>query len=339
MPISQIYWFTHIIKKLLHSIISNRILFIFLFGLIVAILSCSQAKADCTVSGQNYGIYHYNSSNIMSLASINLTGTITCSRLIFPATNRRICMVANFNNRTSAVHGVSLPIQISGNVGGADNNGQPLTNNSWVGPDVTISSNNVLDYNFTISVPTQNTMIAYPVGTYNASATIFWDMQFNRLDCDMNTTSSLVNWDSGHMTINVSYTVPPFCQLNSTSAVNFGTISGIHPNIQYYDAIGAINSTCNLGTNYTIQLGNGNYYNAANAQRQMYNSNTKTYVPYSLYSNASRTMEWKANESISLNGLGVSQSSPVYGRLYNTSSLATIPSGSYRDSLVVTITY
>lgn len=313
-------------------------LLILVFGLLSFLFS-TEAKADCTVSGQNSGVYQYTSSNIASSAPITVTGTITCSPFIGTATNRRICMTASFNNRTSSVNGVSLPIQVSGQVGGAGSN-TGLTSNSWIGPAITVSSNSVLSYNFTISVPAQaNTLTAYPKGTYNASATIFWDMQTKTASCDKNTTSSFFNWDSGNMTINVSYTVPPFCQLNSTSAVNFGTIAGINPTVQYYDAVGAVNSTCNLGTSYTIQLGSGNNYDTANARRQMYNVAAKTYVPYFLYSDASRSIEWRPNESLSLDGLGISQSTPVYGRVFNSSSLATIAPGSYTDALIVTITY
>ncbi|MFX9366515.1 spore coat protein U domain-containing protein, partial [Acinetobacter baumannii] len=77
-----------------------------------------------------------------------------------------------------------------------------------------------------------------------------------------------------------NYVVPSFCQLDSTSNVDFGNISDIGTTSRDYTAQGAINATCNNGTPYSIYLGDGNN-RISGGFRRMTNGSSQ-YIPYQL---------------------------------------------------------
>lgn len=335
------HWLNFIIKNLKYI----RWFLLPLF-LIFICLSSAQVHAVCEVSGSQTGRYVYNSSNVTTDASVTMSGSITCYNsflglgiITAPYSQGRICVMASFNGVASTSDGKNLPFIVYGTVGGGGDQNS-MNENQWYGPAVTARSNNTINYNISLMVPGQaGGILASPVGTYTAFATIYWDMQASSRNCERRTASDYgANADSGNMQLTASYVVPKFCQLNSTSNVNFGTMPSIGTVGQVYDATGAISTTCNSGTSYSIALGLGSHYDSNLAMRRMYNTNSKEYIAYGLYSDAARTRQWNMNQDISLTGTGSAQNSMVYGRVPNIARTAVSP-GIYSDSVIVTVTY
>ena len=152
-------------------------------------------------------------------------------------------------------------------------------------------------------------------------------------------------WDSGDTLLTANFVVPSLCQLNSTSTVDFGNINDISITKRDYTAQGAVNATCNYGTPYSIYLGDGNN-RITGGFRRMINSNSE-FIPYQLYKDSNYSTVWDATGGVtnvggaggvSKTGSGIAQSTPVYGKIPQGTSIASRP-GSYSDSVVVTVTY
>lgn len=134
----------------------------------------------------------------------------------------------------------------------------------------------------------------------------------------------------------VSGTVVPTCSVSATP-LNFGAAipNPINSNV---DATSTITATCSTGAPYTITLGVGTGAGATYPARRM-TSGPNTLV-YSLYSDASRTVVWGngGGGSAAVNGAGsgVAQPITVFGRI---PSGQTVTTGSYSDTIVVTLTF
>lgn len=321
-------------------------------GLCIAMLYClaalisNQARADCTVSGTTSSSYTYTAANINDDATLNLSGTISCYTIFNNLDSMSyICFAVVFDGVTSAVDSTTLSYTLSGTLGGAGSS-SGLTTETVYGPVTTVASSDVLSYSFDFTVPGQSgTLVAYPVGSYVASATVYWQMQATSVSCSLATLLlGVVNYTSGSQTLTATYVVPEYCQIDSTSAVSFGSISESGQLSANQDAEGAINSTCNSGTAYTIYLDNGEHVSDSN--RQMYSSSTQEYFPYQLYQDSSRSTLWDetggtsatgGSGGVSGTGTGSSQETVIYGRI---ASGTTIPSaGTYTDTVISTLTY
>jgi hypothetical protein len=90
---------------------------IFLFYLVYAFFS--PAHAACTVSGTTNNTFTYTAANINSDATVNLSGTITCTTLGIPQVSAYMCMKTVFTGTTNSHNNVSLPYTVAGTVGGA----------------------------------------------------------------------------------------------------------------------------------------------------------------------------------------------------------------------------
>ncbi|MBF7683544.1 spore coat protein U domain-containing protein [Acinetobacter sp. B5B] len=319
---------------------------------LLALLLSHASYAVCSSSGSTSGTYNYTSSSIATNASVTMSGTIVCYTYSRPfwdilglfgtyneTSQARICVMASFDGTTSSNGGRSLPVVVYGTVGGGGNTSNML-DGVWYGPVTTSRSGNTITYNVSLMVPAQNqSLVAYPIGTYMASATIYWDMQSRSGTCDRNTTQDYsTNADSGSMTLTASYVIPKFCQVSTTANMNFGNVSGINVSRQNYDATGALSSTCNSGTAYSIQLGLGDHYSNSLGLRRMYNPASQEYLAYDLYADASRTRQWNTNQVVNLTGTGNAQTSTVYGRIPNIAQTAVSP-GTYSDTVIVTVSY
>lgn len=139
--------------------------------------------------------------------------------------------------------------------------------------------------------------------------------------------------------------IESFCQLDSTSNVDFGNISDIGTTSRDYTAQGAINATCNNGTPYSIYLGDGNN-RISGGFRRMTNGSSQ-YIPYQLYKDTAYSTVWDTTGGItavggsggvSKTGSGTSQISNVYGKIPQGTAISSTP-GNYSDSIVVTVTY
>ncbi len=311
-----------------------------LFYLIYAFFS--PAHAACTVSGTTNNTFTYTAANINSDATVNLSGTITCTNLGLPQISNFMCMKTVFTGTTNAINSVSLPYTVTATVGGAGSSTTNQTSNVWYGPVATVASNNIVSYSVNIKVPARTgSLIAYPQGTYTASVRLYWDMDLLGLSCG----DLLGGWDSGDTLLTANFVVPSLCQLNSTSTVDFGNINDISTTSRDYTAQGAVNTTCNFGTPYSIYLGDGNN-RIAGGFRRMTNSNNE-FIPYQLYKDSNYSTVWDATGGVtnvggtggvSKTGTGSAQTTTVYGKIPQGTAIASRP-GIYSDSVVVTVTY
>jgi len=311
-----------------------------LFYLVYAFFS--PAHAACTVSGTTNNTFIYTAANINSDATVNLSGTITCTNLGLPQISNFMCMKTVFTGTTNAINSVSLPYTVTATVGGAGSSSTNQTSNVWYGPVATIASNNIVSYSVNVKVPARTgSLIAYPKGTYTASVRLYWDMDLLGLSCG----DLIGGWDSGDTLLTANFVVPSLCQLNSTSTVDFGNINDISTTKRDYTAQGAVNSTCNYGTPYSIYLGDGNN-RISGGFRRMINANNE-YIPYQLYKDSNYSTVWDATGGVtnvggaggvSGTGTGSAQTTTVYGKIPQGTSIASTP-GSYSDSVVVTVTY
>lgn len=311
-----------------------------LFYLVYAFFS--PAHAACTVSGTTNSTFTYTAANINSDATINLSGTITCTNLGLPQISNFMCMKTVFTGATTANNSVTLPYTVTATVGGAGSSTTNQTSNVWYGPVATVASNNIVSYSVNVKVPARTgSLIAYPKGTYTASVRLYWDMDLLGLSCG----DLIGGWDSGDTLLTANFLVPSLCQLNSTSTVDFGNINDISTTKRDYTAQGAVNSTCNYGTPYSIYLGDGNN-RITGGFRRMTNGNNE-FIPYQLYKDSNYSTVWDATGGvtnvggaggISGTGTGSAQTTTVYGKIPQGTSIASRP-GSYSDSVVVTVTY
>lgn len=311
-----------------------------LFYLVYAFFS--PAHAACTVSGTTNSTFTYTAANINSDATVNLSGTITCTNLGLPQISNFMCMKTVFTGATTANNSVTLPYTVTATVGGAGSSTTNQTSNVWYGPVATVASNNIVSYSVNVKVPARTgSLIAYPKGTYTASVRLYWDMDLLGLSCG----DLIGGWDSGDALLTANFVVPSLCQLNSTSTVDFSNINDISTTKRDYTAQGAVNSTCNYGTPYSIYLGDGNN-RIPGGFRRMTNGNNE-YIPYQLYKDSNYSTVWDATGGVtnvggaggvSGTGTGSAQSIPVYGKIPQGTSIASTP-GNYSDSVVVTVTY
>lgn len=311
-----------------------------LFYLVYAFFS--PAHAACTVSGTTNNTFIYTAANINSDATVNLSGTITCTNLGLPQISNFMCMKTVFTGTTNAINSVSLPYTVTATVGGAGSSTTNQTSNVWYGPVPTVASNNIVSYSVNIKVPARTgSLIAYPQGTYTASVRLYWDMDLLGLSCG----DLLGGWDSGDTLLTANFVVPSLCQLNSTSTVDFGNINDIGMTKRDYTAQGAVNTTCNFGTPYSIYLGDGNN-RIAGGFRRMINSNNE-FISYQLYKDSNYSTVWDATGGVtnvggtggvSQTGTGSAQTTTVYGKIPQGTAIASRP-GVYSDSVVVTVTY
>lgn len=125
--------------------------------------------------------------------------------------------------------------------------------------------------------------------------------------------------------------VDPVCTLG-TQAVAFGPFSGTQ-----IDATGTITATCVNGTNYNVGLDAGTSAGATVTTRKM--TSGANVLPYSLYSDNSRTVNWGntvGTDTVAGVGTGSAQNLTVYARL----PAGTVPPpGVYSDTVQATITF
>lgn len=130
----------------------------------------------------------------------------------------------------------------------------------------------------------------------------------------------------------VSATVTGTCNV-TTSAVAFGNVdvtSGSN-----VDATGGISVTCTNGTAWAAAAGAGNGTGATVTARKMMSGTDL--LNYALFTDSGRTTNFGGANTISGTGTGSAQASTVYGRV--ASGQTTVPSGSYADSVTISLTY
>jgi len=132
----------------------------------------------------------------------------------------------------------------------------------------------------------------------------------------------------------VTATVSSSCAV-SAGNVAFGTYNP--GSLVNTDALATISVTCTLLTPYTLKLNEGaNAATAGDTSSRRMKANTADYLPYQLYSDALRTSPWDNSTGVSGTGTGLAAPHSVYGRI---SAGNNVPSGSYQDTITVTLSY
>lgn len=131
----------------------------------------------------------------------------------------------------------------------------------------------------------------------------------------------------------VSGTVTPSCTI-SASPMSFGSMESLATAV---DQTATITASCTNGTSYSVKLGLGTGSGVTDPEARKMTFNTNT-ISYGLYQNNARTTPWgnTASNDFDSTGTGSNQSLTVYGRI---GSQATPPTGTYTDTVVVTIEY
>ncbi|MDQ6868305.1 MAG: spore coat U domain-containing protein [Pseudomonadota bacterium] len=103
------------------------------------------------------------------------------------------------------------------------------------------------------------------------------------------------------------------------------------------DASTTILPTCTSGTPYNIGLDKG--VNGGSVTTRQMKAAGPALINYSVFRDAGRTMNWGqtiGTDTVAGTGTGSAQSVTVYGRI---AAQATPSTGTYNDTIVVTLTY
>ncbi|MDP2738275.1 MAG: spore coat U domain-containing protein [Pseudorhodobacter sp.] len=136
-------------------------------------------------------------------------------------------------------------------------------------------------------------------------------------------------------TFDVTITIADECQITSTQTLDFGSVGVLTANV---DAAATLEVTCTPSTAYDIGLDAGQGTGATTTARLMTSVATDT-VEYHMYQDASRSVNWGntiLTDTQASTGTGSTQSFTVYGRV---PVQTTPPTGTYTDTVTVTVTY
>ncbi len=138
-------------------------------------------------------------------------------------------------------------------------------------------------------------------------------------------------------TFNVKIEITSVCEIATATDVDFGSVDSNASNVL---AASSLNVKCTKGTPYDIGLDAGSSVGATVATRKMKHSNVAItdLVPYSLYSDAGRTLNWGdtvSTDTVHGTGTGAVVAVPVYGEVLD----ANFSAGTYNDVVTATVTW
>ncbi len=141
--------------------------------------------------------------------------------------------------------------------------------------------------------------------------------------------------------LEVTATVAANCTI-TTSAVAFGSYDPIGTNkTAALDNTGSVTVTCTNGSAVTVTLGQGANAAATSTDaaplRRLKDAGTN-HLAYSLFSDAARTVVWGNTTATGKadTGTGLASLLTVYGRVPQDQN---VPTGSYSDTVVATVTF
>lgn len=140
-------------------------------------------------------------------------------------------------------------------------------------------------------------------------------------------------------TFETSATVANSCSVSATNLA-FGSITPVDNT--NFDATSTVDVTCSNGTAYNIGLDDGasSGDGSVSTRRMSDGATTPEYLSYQLYSDSGHTTVWGntvSTDTVAATGDGNTQSNTVYGRV--PSGQQTVSTGSYTDTVTVTVTY
>lgn len=155
--------------------------------------------------------------------------------------------------------------------------------------------------------------------------------------------TSAILADTQQANLPVSASVSANCAI-STSAVAFGAYDPAVANASTaLDNQGSVTVTCTSGASTTITLGEGDNANAGSTaavplRRMSDGAGTPHYLSYFLYQDGGRSTVWgdTGGTGVAHTGTGTSTAINVYGRVTGGQN---VPTGSYADTVVATVTF
>jgi spore coat protein U-like protein len=149
--------------------------------------------------------------------------------------------------------------------------------------------------------------------------------------------------DAATQTSNLSVTasVAANCSI-STAAVAFGAYDPVGANASAnLDATGTVTVTCTSGASTGITLGQGANADTGSTDDvplRRLTDGSSNFLDYGLFTDASRSTVWgnTAATDVAHTGTGSSTNLTVYGRIPSGQS---VPTGSYTDTVVATVTF
>ena len=147
-------------------------------------------------------------------------------------------------------------------------------------------------------------------------------------------SASLAKAATATATFQVSATVNNACSL-SASNINFGTYNALLGTP--IDTTGGVAVTCTLGTAFQIGLNAGTGTGATVTSRKL--TSGSNVMSYGLYRDIANSQNWGNTPNTDTTGgigTGLPVNYPVYAALPASQS---VPSGTYSDTVTVTVTY
>jgi len=132
----------------------------------------------------------------------------------------------------------------------------------------------------------------------------------------------------------VTITIESDCKITATNTLDFGTQGVLTAVI---DTTSTLDIVCTPTTSYTVGLDEGLGSGATTTTRQM--SNGGETIDYQMFRDAAHSQNWGdtiGTDTVSANGTGSTQTYTVYGRVPAQTTPST---GTYTDTVTVTVTF
>lgn len=162
----------------------------------------------------------------------------------------------------------------------------------------------------------------------NSTLYYSWSTSAPPTSCTSSNASTLNFYSSA------TATVPNTCNISAATDMDFGNVGGLATAV---NQTSSIMLRCPSGTTWRVGLNNGSH--ASGSTRRM--ASGSNYISYELYRDSGRTQRWGTSLGTDTsNGTGSGMTNaitlPVYGRV---PAQATTASGTYSDTITVTLTY
>lgn len=164
----------------------------------------------------------------------------------------------------------------------------------------------------------------------NSTLRYSWSNSSYPANCNSGTGAGTSTFYTG-----VTASVSNACRITLATDLDFGTVGSLSAN---RDQTSTVQVRCPNGTSWRLGLNDG--ANASGTLRRM-RSGAGNYVRYELYRDAGRTQRWgNTLGSDTTNGTGLGEASAVSQTVFGRVPVqGAVASGSYTDTVTVTLTY
>lgn len=318
---------------------NGRIEWYHLLLIVAGLLFLPRSYADCSASSSSTSFGSISSFTVASTAQTVQSGsgfTCTGSLLSLASTNTVTATIASSANASgstlrlyNSATGTYLPYTMC--------NSSSCGSTYGIGNSITWSSTTLVGL-LGLFNSSDGTLPLYlrtstgsnlPAGTYTDTITINWNYRIcfiGVLGICAYTTGTATS------TIRVTLVVTNYCYIDSAPNVNFGTaaLPGGFSSVS-----SAISVRCTLNAGYSVDLTSSNTESGDWRRMSGTVSGSTYYLQYQLARSGGAI--WSSSNDYSNTGSGTSQNISYTATINSTQS--AVPSGSYRDTVTVTVTY